>query len=1016
MPSPGRRHGPSAISLFALTFFLFSPATLAAYAVLGIDLGTEYIKAALVKPGIPLEIVLTKDSKRKEISALAFKAPRNKADQDSETFPERLYGGDALALSARIPGDVYPNLKHLLGVTHPYRDAAVEQYSNRYPALRLEEDTSGLLQLRSKAFSQDELFSIEELLAMELKTIKGNAESMAGAGSTVREAVFTIPPFYTVDERRAIERAAELADMKAIGLVSDGLAVGVNYATSRTFEKAETHLIYDMGAGYTTATIIKFAQKNVKDVGRFNKTVQEVAVLATGWDRTLGGDALNDLIVGHMIEQFTASKGAKSAQLSASDVKSNGRTAVKLNREAEKVRHVLSANTATSAFFEGLQDDVDFRYKLSRQEFEELAKTFSGRVDEPITSALTKAKLTLKDIDSIILHGGAVRTPFVQTALEAIVGDAAKLKTNVNADEAAVFGAAFKAAKLSPAFRVKEIRDIDTASYPVSITWTTGEKERKQGLFIGTSQIGNVKHVPIKMQEDFTFTLSQSVPILGTEESVSKAVVKVDILNLTATISELEKSYSCSRTNITTTLDLQLDPINGVPQLVKAFASCESSVEKKAGVMDGVRGLFGFGKDSQKPLTDDDDLELNLEDETSSAISTSTTSSKASKASKSAKGSSASETAVNKLHTIPLSFTTTQLGMIGPSAESLLTIRERLTKFDTSDDARRAHSETFNMLEGLTYRVRDMLTDASFIAVSSAPQREDISALLSKTQEWVSMEGASATTSALREKLSDLMVLVNPIQQRKKENTDRPQLVQALENALNQSQSVMSIIRGSIDRAASAAASSASSIADAASSAAEAATSTIAEAVSSITAPASADDSASATAPDDLDDEPSTSTTSTRKPPKPTVNPLDTTTYTEEDYTRLSDLYDVVTSWLKENVAAQAALDPHEEPVLRASDIEDKAKMLGEASQELLRKMTYRTPPKYSSYSSSSRKPKSKSSKSKKAKKSASASATAVEDEVAATTASSDATETKTAEPANAEEVVDEEGGAKEEL
>lgn len=69
-------------------------------AVLGIDFGTEYIKAALVKPGIPLEIVLTKDSRRKEISAVAFKPLKNAKPDD---FPERLYGSDAMALAARFP-------------------------------------------------------------------------------------------------------------------------------------------------------------------------------------------------------------------------------------------------------------------------------------------------------------------------------------------------------------------------------------------------------------------------------------------------------------------------------------------------------------------------------------------------------------------------------------------------------------------------------------------------------------------------------------------------------------------------------------------------------------------------------------------------------------------------------------------------------------------------------------------------------------------------------------------------
>src|SRR5438045_504302 len=97
---------------FLTAFFVplivsFFPATASAAgsAVIGIDLGTEYLKAALVKPGVPLEIVLTKDSKRKEAAAVAFKPSR----WSDSAFPERFYGSDALALAARFPDDVYAN-------------------------------------------------------------------------------------------------------------------------------------------------------------------------------------------------------------------------------------------------------------------------------------------------------------------------------------------------------------------------------------------------------------------------------------------------------------------------------------------------------------------------------------------------------------------------------------------------------------------------------------------------------------------------------------------------------------------------------------------------------------------------------------------------------------------------------------------------------------------------------------------------------------------------------------------
>lgn len=469
MAPPGRRRGNLSPGTILLgLFFLFSSTASAASAVLGVDLGTEYIKAALVKPGIPLEIVLTKDSKRKETSAVAFKPSKGGA-LPAGSFPERFYGGDAIALQGRFPGDVYPNLKHLLGVSS--ESDIVGTYKERYPALEVT-GTEGrkTVSFQSGVFSEDKSYTVEELLAMELKNVRENAKALAGKGYDIQDVVFTVPAFYTVDERRALEIAARLAGLKVLSVVSDGLAVGLNYATGRTFPdvtkdgKPEINLVFDMGAGSLSATILKFQGRTVKDVGRRNKTVQEVQVMGTGWDRTLGGDALNSLIVDDMVATFVELPAAKSASFTADKVKTHGRTAAKLFKEAERVRQMLSANKETTSFFESFYEDVDFRYKLPRARFEELAATYAQRIDGPINKALEAAGLTFADIDSVIVHGGASRTPFVQARLEAVAGKS-KIRANVNADEAAVFGAAFKAAGLSPSFRVKEIRDSDTQGY-----------------------------------------------------------------------------------------------------------------------------------------------------------------------------------------------------------------------------------------------------------------------------------------------------------------------------------------------------------------------------------------------------------------------------------------------------------------------------------------------------------------------------------------------------------------------
>ena len=932
--------------------FLFTSTASAVSAVLGIDLGTEYIKAALVKPGIPLEIVLTKDSKRKEASAVTFK-PSGKGPVALGQFPERLYGGDALALTGRFPGDVYPNLKPLLGIPLQGSDV-VEEYGARYPALELVATKErGTVGFKSGSFDkQEQPYSVEELLAMQLKNVRENAEAMAGKGSQIEDAVITIPAFYTADERRAVELAVELAGMNVLSLMSDGLAVGLNYATSRTFPtiseggKPEYHVVYDMGAGSATATVLKMQGRSVKDVGRFNKTVQEVQVVGAGWDKALGGDSLNTLIMNDMIEGFVASPSAKSAGIQADAVKKHGRAVAKLWKEAERIRQVLSANQDTSASFESLYEDADFRYKMSRTKLEEMASAFIDNVETPIQQALVIAQLKLEDIDSVILHGGATRTPFVQKSLEKFAGSS-KLRSNVNADEAAVFGAAFKGAGLSPSFRVKEIRDSEIATYPIKLRWTDEGKDRQQNLFIPTSQVGGpAKEVSFKNLDDFPFRMTQSVPS-SEGPLVERTIAVVQSKNLTESVSTLTGKFGCTKEEISTKFRIRLSPVDGLPEVSRATVSCEVDDEKKANVVDGVKDFFGFGskKGEQEPLNEEEEGPAEQLEATDLEASNESSSNGASSSTESAaKESSKIKTPKKRTESIDVAFTLEADGLPLPTKTELDRMNERLSAFASSDRSRRLHEEALNSLEGYTYRIRDILTDDNFVSASTESQRSAIEKLRSSTSEWLHDEGPSATLEVLRQKLKDLENLVKPVQSRKDEATKRPEQIKSLQDALNQTNTFIGAIRKQIDDASSAASSASESAASASASAASAA--------SSSTPPLS----------DDLADleEPDTSTTS-EEPPQPTKF-SDISPYTEEDLTSLASTYTSISQWLEENLAKQGKLKPHEDPVISTKDLEAKSRQLNQATMDLLqKKIRMPTKPKSTKKSSkSSRKTKTK--------------------------------------------------------
>jgi len=209
----------------------------------------------------------------------------------------------------------------------------------------------------------------------------------------------------------------------------------------------------------------------------------------------------------------------------------------------------------------------------------------------------------------------------------------------VNADEAAVFGAAFKAARLSPSFRVKEIREFDAANYATWLSYKKGKdgKTQQQKLFTPSSFVGTSKQVPFNQQEDFEFYLYQSrladkgSPFENNDSGTTGS--RYTTKNVTASIEKLVKDFGCKKEDVDLKFTIRLEPVFGLPEVVHGSVSCEYEVtDKKEGVVDGVKNLFGFGKktdDGQKILADEKEASSSStsseSSSTSSAKSTETT-------------------------------------------------------------------------------------------------------------------------------------------------------------------------------------------------------------------------------------------------------------------------------------------------------------------------------------------------------------------------------------------------------
>ncbi|RUO95484.1 heat shock protein 70 family, partial [Jimgerdemannia flammicorona] len=356
--------------LACLLAVLLYGATTASAAVMSIDYGTEWFKVGLIKPGVPLDVALNRDSKRKTQSVITIRGE------------ERFYGSDAVNLvsGTRYPQNTYYNLKNLLG--RLYDDKHCQEYRHRFVNNMIKDSVRGtaVFQHNETAF-----FTVEELIGFQFAHAKEQAE--ATAQELVKDVVITIPPYFNQFERQAVLDAAELAGLKVLSLMHDETAVALNYAMNRKFTTEPlNHIFFDMGAGSTVASLVSFSNVVVKE-GKRNKTVPQIEVLAVGYDRTLGGYEFDLRLQNYLGKAFEAQKKGQLKQ----SVFESDKAMAKLLKEASRVKQILSANQDTTSSIEGLHEELDFKTKVTRAELENLSQDLLDRIRGPIDTVLSTA-------------------------------------------------------------------------------------------------------------------------------------------------------------------------------------------------------------------------------------------------------------------------------------------------------------------------------------------------------------------------------------------------------------------------------------------------------------------------------------------------------------------------------------------------------------------------------------------------------------------------------------------------
>ena len=226
-------------------------------------------------------------------------------------------------------------------------------------------------------------WSTEELIAMQFAYIKHLAEQVAN--EKVTDVVVAVPPYYSQFERDAVVDAIEISGLRTLALINDGTAVAVNYAMTRTFVTPEYHIIYDAGASGIRATLASFTTATDPKTGTSGT---HIAVAGVGYDRNSGGTELDRRMREILIEAFNMKTKSR-------DVREDKKGMVKLWKEAQRVKAILSANTEAVATIESLAWDIDFKAKVTRSAFESACKDLKGQFAKPIEDALRNAGLTL---------------------------------------------------------------------------------------------------------------------------------------------------------------------------------------------------------------------------------------------------------------------------------------------------------------------------------------------------------------------------------------------------------------------------------------------------------------------------------------------------------------------------------------------------------------------------------------------------------------------------------------------
>jgi len=390
----------------------------------GIDLGTTNSVVAVMEGGKPT-VIINSDGSRLTPSVVAF-----------TKTGERLVGQIAKRQAVLNPENTIYSAKRFIG--RRYSEVQSEIKNVPYKVVAGQNDAVRF-EITGKQYAP------EEISAQVLRKLADDAAKYLG--EKVNDAVITVPAYFNDAQRQATKDAGKIGGLNVLRIINEPTAAALAYGLDK--KKNETILVFDLGGGTFDVSIL--------DVG---DGVFEVR--STSGDTHLGGDDFDKRIVDWIAEEFQRDQGI--------DLRKDRQALQRLIEAAEKAKIELSSAVETTISLPFVTADASgpkhLEMKLTRAKFEQLTADLVERCIGPVKQALSDAKITERDIDEVILVGGATRMPAVQALVRRLTGGK-EPNQSVNPDEVVAIGAAIQAGVLAGEVKNVVLLDVTPLSLGV---------------------------------------------------------------------------------------------------------------------------------------------------------------------------------------------------------------------------------------------------------------------------------------------------------------------------------------------------------------------------------------------------------------------------------------------------------------------------------------------------------------------------------------------------------------------